>query len=151
MGLLGGIVPLVIGIVACIGAYELELGQLNKPGPGLWPFILAVMLIACSLILFVKDVRKDNYEKFTGQTKLVIYSIVAIVAFIVIFKYLGMVPAVIGLLVFQLRVVGAEKWKMSVMVTAGMTIAVYLLFSLWLKIPFPGLLSQLLERGCFHV
>ena len=142
--------PLVIGIVACIGAYELELGQLNKPGPGLWPFILAVLLVACSLILLVKDVRKDNYEKFTGKTKLVIYSIVAIVAFIGIFKYLGMVPAVLGLLVFQLRVVGAESWKMSALVTAGMTVVVYLLFSLWLKIPFPGLLS-LLERGCFHV
>jgi putative tricarboxylic transport membrane protein len=150
MGLLGGIVPLVIGLVAGIGAYALELGQLSKPGPGLWPFILAVMLVACSLILFVKDVRKDNYEKFTGKTKLVIYSIAATAVFIVIFKTLGMVPAVVGLLIFQLRVVGAETWKMSALVTAGMTVAVYLLFSLWLKIPFPGLLS-LLERGCFHV
>lgn len=150
MGLLGGIVPLVIGLVACIGAYELELGQLSKPGPGLWPFILAVMLVACSLILFIKDVRKDNYEKFTGKKKLVAYSIAAIAVFIVAFKTLGMVPAVVGLLLFQLRIVGAETWKMTALVTAGMTVAVYVLFSLWLKIPFPGLLS-LLERGCHHV
>jgi putative tricarboxylic transport membrane protein len=150
MGLLGGIVPLVIGIIANIGAYELELGQLSKPGPGLWPFILSIMLVACSLILFVKDVRKDNYEKFTGKTKLVIYSIVATSAFILIFKTLGLVAAVVALLIFQLRVVGAESWKMSALVTVGMTVAVYLLFSMWLKIPFPGLLS-LLERGCFHV
>ena len=55
-----------------------------------------------------------------------------------------------ALLLFQLRVVGAESWKISALVTVGMTVAVYLLFSLWLKIPFPGLLS-LIERGCFRV
>lgn len=151
MGLLGGLVPLVLGIVASIGAYELAIGQLNKPGPGLWPFLLSVLLVVCSLVLLVKDVRKDSYEKFTGKTKLVIYTIIAVAIFIVIFKYIGMAVAVVGLLLFQLRVVGAEKWKMSLLVTAGMTIACYVLFAVWLKIPFPGLLSLLLEGGCFHV
>lgn len=151
MGLLGGLVPLVLGIVASIGAYELAIGQLNKPGPGLWPFLLSVLLVVCSLILLIKDVRKDSYEKFTGKAKLVIYTIIATAIFIVVFQYIGMPVAVVGLLLFQLRVVGAEKWKISLLVTAGMTVACYLLFAVWLKLPFPGLLSLLLEGGCFHV
>lgn len=151
MGLLGGLVPLALGIVASIGAYELALGQLNKPGPGLWPFLLSVLLIVCSLVLLVKDVRKDSYEKFTGNTKLVVYSIISTAIFIVVFKYLGMAVAVVGLLLFQLRVVGGEKWKITLLVTVGMTVACYLLFAVWLKIPFPGLLSLLLERGCLYV
>lgn len=150
MGLLGGLVPLVLGIVASIGAYELAIGQLNKPGPGLWPFVLSVLLVVCSLILLVKDVRKDSYEKFTGKAKLVIYTIVAIAIFIVVFQYIGMPVAVVALLLFQLRVVGAEKWKISLLVTVGMTVACYLLFAVWLKLPFPGLIS-LLEGGCFYV
>lgn len=151
MGLLGGLVPLVLGIIAGIGAYELAVGQLNKPGPGLWPFILSILLVVCSLILLVKDVRKDSYEKFTGNTKLVVYTIVAIAIFIVLFKTLGMAVAVAALLLFQLRVVGAESWKICILVTAGMTVACYMLFSVWLKIPFPGLFSLLLEGGCFYV
>lgn len=141
MGLLGGIVPLVLGILASIGAYELTIGELNKPGPGLWPFILSAMLVGCSLLLLVKDARKDKYEKFTQKTKMVIYTIAALAIFIVIFKSLGMTPAVIALLLFQLRVVGAESWKISVMVTVGMAIGVYVLFSMMLKLPFPGLFS----------
>ncbi len=151
MGLLGGLVPLALGIVASIGAYELVLGQLNKPGPGLWPFLLSVFLIVCSLALFVKEVRKDSYDKFTGNTRLVVYSIISTAVFIFIFKYIGMAVAVVALLLFQLRVVGGESWKMTLMVTAGMTVACYLLFAVWLKIPFPGLLSLLLEGGCLYV
>lgn len=141
MGLLGGIIPLIVGIVACFGAYQLNIGQLSKPGPGLWPFILSIALICCALVLFIKEVRHGNYEKFTAKSKLVAYSIAALAVFIVIFKTLGILAAVISLLIFQLRVVGAEHWKSTALVTAGMTIVVYLLFAVWLKIPFPGLFS----------
>lgn len=151
MGLLGGLVPLALGIIASIGAYDLAIGQLNKPGPGLWPFFLSVLLVVCSLILLVKDVRKDSYEKFTSNTKLVIYTIIAIAIFTVIFKTLGMPVAVVALLLFQLRVVGAEPWKITLLVTVGMTVACYLLFAVWLKLPFPGLISLLTEGGLFHV
>lgn len=133
--------PLIVGVVACIGAYQLDLGQLNKPGSGLWPFILSILLIGCSLLLLVKGTRSDNYEKFTIKVKAVVYSSAALAGFIVLFTTLGLLVAVPALLIFQLRIVGAEKWKSSLMVTAGMTLAVYLVFSLWLKIPFPGLLS----------
>lgn len=141
MGLLGGIIPFIVGVVACIGAYQLEIGSLHKPGPGLWPFILSVLLIGCSVILFIRDVRPEKYEKFVDQSKLVIYSIFSIAIFIFIFKTLGLVAAVIPLLIFQLRVIGKETWKSTGLVTAGMTLLVYLLFSVWLKIPFPGFFS----------
>lgn len=141
MGLLGGIIPFIVGIAACIGAYQLEIGSLNKPGPGLWPFILSVLLLGCSIILFIKDVRPEKYEKFVDQSKLVVYSIFSIAIFIFIFKTLGLVAAVIPLLIFQLHVIGNETWKSTSLVTAAMTILVYLLFSVWLKIPFPGFFS----------
>jgi hypothetical protein len=141
MGLLGGLMPLALGIISCWAGYGLELGQWNKPGPGLWPFVLGALLVVCSLVLLVKDIRKDSYEKFTRNTRLVIHTIACIAIFIVIFKILGVVPAVIALMLFQLRAVGAESWKTSLLVTAGMTISSYVIFSVWLKIPFPGWLS----------
>ncbi len=141
MGLLGGIVPVLVAVVACIGAYQLNIGQISKPGPGLWPFILSIALLSCSIINIIKSVRPDNYEKFTPKSKLVLYSLAAIAGFIVIMNLLGVVPAVIVLLLFQLRIVGAETWKSTVLVTAAMTVFVYVVFSLWLKIPFPGFFS----------
>jgi putative tricarboxylic transport membrane protein len=141
MGLLGGLAPLVLGIIACIGAYGLELGQWDSPGPGLWPFLLGVSLVICSLALLVKDIRKDSYEKFTRNSKLVVYTIISIAVSIVFFQALGVVIAVIALMFFQLRVVGSESYKICFLITTGMTAASYMIFSVWLKIPFPGWLS----------
>ncbi|SDI37475.1 tripartite tricarboxylate transporter TctB family protein [Propionivibrio dicarboxylicus] len=141
MGLLAGIIPLLLGILACIGAVQLDIGRLSQPGAGLWPFILSIALIVCALLLFVKDVRPLNYDRFSAQSKRVVASALAIAVFVLVFQSLGLVPAVVGLLLFQLKQVGGESWKSAVAVTAGMSALVYGLFSLWLKIPFPGLIS----------
>lgn len=141
MGLLAGIIPLIIGLIACGGALQLEIGQWNKPGAGLWPFLLSVALIVCAGLLFLKDVRPDRYEKFGAQSKPVLLSALAVIVFIGLFQTLGLPVAAIALLIFQLRVVGREPWKVTLTVAIGMSSVIYLLFSVWLKIPFPGLLS----------
>ena len=140
MGILAGVVPLIIGLLACFGAYQMDIGRLSKPEAGLWPFILSMMLVACSIVLLIKEARPDNYEKFSNKSRLVFYSVCAIGIFIVMFKYLGLLTAVSALLLFQLRVVGKESWKVCILVTVIMSSAAFLLFSVWLRIPFPGLL-----------
>ena len=50
---------LVLGAAALFGASGLGLGELTQPGPGLWPFIVAVLLTGVAAVLVFIDPVED--------------------------------------------------------------------------------------------
>ena len=49
----GALVGVAIGAGGAVLAYGYGLGNLQKPGPGLWPFIVSVVITTLSVILLV--------------------------------------------------------------------------------------------------
>lgn len=142
---LGPVVPLLLGVYALVGSYGLSLGELTAPGPGLWPFMVALLVTGCSAILLVID-DPDDYEAWTRGTATIVGGLVSLGLFIVLFQLIGfLIPAVLMLLLW-LKLFAEEPWKWAVPLAFGGALALYLVFVTALGVPFPdGILLSLAE------
>ena len=130
------LVLLVFGAVAMLRARELSLGQLDAPGPGLWPFIVAGLLTLTALVLLFIDDPAD-YEPWTRGTAGIALGLVSLGVFIVLFQEIGfLVPAVLMLL-FWLRLFAREPWKWAVPLAVIGAVVFHLVFVEALGVPFP--------------
>lgn len=141
MRILGGLVTLIFGLICLVSAYHLNTGSLSKPDSGFWPFCVSFTVVLLSVFVIIKDSKTGTYEAFTSNTKKVIYCLLSIIVFVIIFKTIGLLVATPALLLFHLRFLGGEPWRLTVILSIGITIVTYALFSVWFNIPFPGYLS----------
>jgi putative tricarboxylic transport membrane protein len=133
---MGPLVPLLLGGYALWAAYELSLGELTDPGPGLWPFIVAFVITLTAAILLVVD-DPDDYERWTRGTAQIAGGLVSLGLFIVLFQVLGfLIPAVLMLLLW-LKVFGEEPWRWAVPLAIGGAVLLHLVFVEALSVPFP--------------
>lgn len=133
---LGPLVPLVLGVYALVEAYQLSLGELTAPGPGLWPFMVALLVTATSAVLLVIDDPED-YEPWTRGTLVIAGGLVSLGVFILLFQAIGfLVPAVLMLLVW-LKIFAEEPWKWAVPLALGGALALHLIFVEAFGVPFP--------------
>jgi putative tricarboxylic transport membrane protein len=144
---LGPLVPLLLGLYALKASYELSLGELTSPGPGLWPFIVSLLITLTGVVLLVVDDPTD-YERWTRGTAYIVGGLVSLGLFIVLFQVLGfLVPAVLMLLLW-LKVFGEEPWRWAVPLAVGGAVLLHLVFVEALSVPFPrGSLLSLLTVG----
>ncbi len=133
---LGPLVPLLLGAYAVVEARDLSLGELNAPGPGLWPFMVALLVTGTSAVLLLIDDPED-YEPWTRATAVIVGGLVSLGVFIVLFQALGfLVPAVLMLLVW-LKIFAEEPWKWAVPLALGGALVLHLIFVEALGVPFP--------------
>lgn len=137
------VVVLAVAVFFLLKSYQLSIGSLTEPGPGMWPFVvsLALMLaVVCALI-----VEKGSYfESFDGGTVLAILGIISLGGFVVLFSHTGMILPGVLFLVFWLRFLGKESWRLSALIAVGSTLAAYFLFVVGLGVIFPDdIIAQL--------
>ncbi len=133
---LGPLLPLLVGLYAMYEAYNLSLGELRNPGPGLWPFIVASVVVGTAAALLFID-HPDDYETWTRGTLTIIGGLVSLGIFILLFKAIGfLVPAVLMLLLW-LRLFAQEPWKWALPLAFGGALGLYLVFVTALGVPFP--------------
>jgi putative tricarboxylic transport membrane protein len=128
---------LVLGAAALFGAFGLGLGELTQPGPGLWPFIVAVLLTGTAAVLVFIDPVED-YEPWTLGTVRIIAGLVGLGIFILLFQAVGFVLPAFLMLALWLRFFGDESWPWSLGLAAAGAIVMYLLFVQALGVPFPS-------------
>lgn len=137
----GALVGLAIGLGGAALAYEYGLGSLHKPGPGLWPFVVSVVITALSVILLVVGRGLTDSEAFTRSSVLPVIGAVTFVAFGLLLPLTGFeIPALV-LCVIWLRFLGGESWRNTLVISVVTTAIFYLLFLYGLRIPLPHLIS----------
>jgi putative tricarboxylic transport membrane protein len=133
---IGSIAPLLLGIACLFYSYSLSLGRITNPGPGLWPFTVSAVMVVASLVLLITE-RSEDYERFTGKTWLVVAGALSTGVFIYLFQWFGFIVPAFLTLVFWLRYLGKESWKMGFGLAALVTAVFYALFAILLGIPLP--------------
>lgn len=137
----GAVVGIAIGVGAAVLAYGYGLGSLREPGPGLWPFVVSVVIVVLSALLLAVGRGLDDSEKFTRSSVLAAVGALTFVAFGLLMPLIGFeIPAVL-LCVVWLRFLGGESWRNTVVISVLTTAVFYLLFLYGLRIPLPHLIA----------
>ena len=130
------IVLLAIGVGAVVGALQLSLGQLNKPGPGLWPFIVGVFLAVMAVVLFVVQ-DSSECERWNRRALGIAGGLASLGIFIVLFQSIGFLIPAFLMLALWLKIFGEEPWKLAVPLALAGAVTMHFLFVVALGVPFP--------------
>lgn len=152
---------LAVGLVYGIMAMNMPLGRLSYPGPGLFPTIVGLFLIATALGGLLQEIlpRKKTSEVSsalslgtrgsTVQEKRNVNKTFQLIALMIGYglalKPLGFLISICAFLVVAIRIFGYRRWVPTLIMAAVIAGVSYVLFILWLKVPLPlGILEGLL-------
>jgi putative tricarboxylic transport membrane protein len=137
----GALVALAVGVAGAVLANGYGLGSLREPGPGLWPFVLSVVIAALALILLVFGRRLIDSEAFTRSSALPLIGAISFIGFGLLLPLIGFeIPALV-LCVIWLRFLGHESWRSTLVISVATTAVFYFLFLYGLRIPLPHLFA----------
>lgn len=112
------------------------LGTGIRPGPGLWPFIAAVLMLGCTVIVAFTDTLKD-YEPWGTEAGRTIVAVASLAVFAVLFTLLGFTVPAMLLMLLWLRLFGRMRWVTAAPLAVVGAIALFMLFDVVLGVPLP--------------
>jgi FtsH-binding integral membrane protein len=137
-----GILLLLLGTAVTLNAMNYKLGTLTHMGPGMFPFMLGIMLAIVGGLIFISGLatplRHDERvlpERMEWRGWACILG--GPLAFIVFGAYLGMVAATFMCVFIAALGDRTATLKGSTVLAGAVTVAGCLLFSYVLKVPFP--------------
>lgn len=131
------IIVLIVGLILLIPSIQLGLGDLSRPGPGMWPAINAgILLLMAPLIL----IARHRFDPPTYQGLLRVLGIaVPLLIFVPLYDYMGLIGAG-AIAVFIIgRFVGKLSWIATILCTILIPVSVYIIFSVLLGVTLRGL------------
>jgi putative tricarboxylic transport membrane protein len=117
------------------------MGKWRHPGPGFFPFGLAIALILLSLVLVFKHWKKDAspppfWPERTWLRPLLGVAILVFYALVV--DVIGFILTTFLFLVIWMWVIERLRWRTILSISVGTTVALYLIFNLFLEVPLPS-------------
>lgn len=141
--LLGSIFA-VVGALIFLHAISFPNLKGGYPGPGLFPQLLGVLLVFAGLGIAIQATAKRVLPRalplsdFSRREKITAALIVlAIVGYIVFVDTVGFIPITIVIMLGMMLRTGVS-WGWSIVVSVGVTVAIYILFNRILHVPLPG-------------
>lgn len=135
---------LLIGMATVIGSNNYQIGSLARMGPGYFPLVLGAILMILGLLIAltpapIADVSQENTEKHTiwSQIKTWLIVVVAVLAFIVLGKYGGLVLATFVMTSFAAMADKSNSLKTCLAVGVVLTIVTVVVFHYGLQMQFP--------------
>lgn len=128
------------GYFAVMGIFKYHVWD-KGPRGGFLPLVMGLFVAALSFVVFFRELKPaaaGNGEKQRSTFNFSMLIPPAVVLTAILASYLvGLLPA-IGLMVFGWLVI-LEKVKplKALLVSAILLVAVWLIFSMWLRVPFP--------------
>ena len=134
------------GILFLIGALNQGLIRKGIPGPGFVPFIVAIILISLSLLVFIPAVgKKREGDQTAGSTKFfpeedsfkkIFLALVALFAYGAVLEYGGYILTTFVFMLVTSRLIERIKWIKLFILAALTAVLSYLLFySLEVQLP----------------
>lgn len=127
-----------LGILFLIGALQQGLIRKEVPGPGFLPFIVAIILISLSLMLFIPAlvkkretngaIEKPQFFPEKDSLKKIFLSILALFAYGIALDYGGYMLTTFVLMLFMPRLIEPIRWIKLFILAFLTAVLSYLLF-----------------------
>ena len=112
-------------------------------GPGFFPFVCAVALIICGVLLVLRGIKQNgtvDYFQLTPERKENLKSVAMLAALVFImllaWKVSKMFFLCLPIYVFAVNKLLKRSWLFTILFTVGMTLFIYLLFRVGFHIRF---------------
>ncbi|RGY97826.1 tripartite tricarboxylate transporter TctB family protein [Clostridium sp. AM58-1XD] len=136
------IFSVVAGIYWTIAAFGYGLWVNHGPGGGVFPLAAGVILIPCGGMSIYKQIRNHTEVPLNRDAA---YPFAAVIFSIAASYAIGLIPALALYVVLWLKGYEKKTWANSLFTGAVTGVALFLIFSYWLKVPVPiGIFEQLL-------
>lgn len=135
-----GYILLVIGTATAWSSVHLSMGKWRHPGPGFFPFGLAIVLILLALTLIFRHWQKDPTRApfWPGRTWLrPLLGVGILVFYALFFDRIGFILTTFLFLIIWMWIIERLRWRTILSISIGTTVALYLIFSLFLEVPLP--------------
>jgi hypothetical protein len=130
-------------------------GSLKFPGPGYYPKLVGMFLIATALGCLIQalvarnSVRPVKPAKDTAPRPMVGKTVALfglLLGYAFLLAPLGFPIAICLFLLAAIRVFGYRRWAIITLLALGLTVGSYVTFITWLKVPLPlGVVGDLLD------
>ncbi len=141
---IAGAAWLVVGSYVAIHAYGMGLGRLHSPGPGFIFFLAALLLVALSIVDMAGALaRRSSSDK--GETHVwsgvrwrkILVLLGGVAAYVYLFSLLGFVTSTFLLMLLLFKGIEPTRWWAALASAFVTTVFSYLIFKVWLGVPFP--------------
>jgi len=134
----------LIAAFAAVKAFAIGFGSFTEPGPGFFPFWLAVAMASAAAVYYAANLGQDGSPRplwTAGTLRRPAWAGVVIAAFAAAIEPLGFCTATFLLFAAWLRLVEGKKWGRASLVAVIGAALTWGLFALLLGLPLPrGLL-----------
>ena len=138
------IIPGILALIACGWLYMAvtRYGVWHEgPRGGFMPALAALVTLGFSLAAIFKAKRDTGHPWF----KTVFIPVLIVLALIFVSRVVGLLPALFLMLIGWFRCLEKYSWAFTGIMSVCVIGCVWLIFSFWLKVPFPtGWLAGLL-------
>jgi hypothetical protein len=137
---------MLLSVIVIYDALRLGAGWGSEgPQSGFFPFWLAILLAAVSIVLFVQGLRSRSQEPFVTRERFVpvVKVLGPLAGFVVItdppgpWSGLGLYVAAGLYLGFYMRWVGRHDWRTVVALATSVPVITFLIFETWFLVPMP--------------
>ena len=135
---------IALGVNVVVFSLRMSLGTWNQPGPGTFPLISGVLLIALSVTYAVQSTwtRDSDYlKKASPWPKENRGRLIGLLGTLFLYSFflntLGFPLATFMVMVFLFRLIDAEGWVMPIIEAAVAVLVTYVVFNKLLMVQFP--------------
>lgn len=146
--LAGSLALAAVGVFGLVTGVRYGVGGVTQPGPGLMPALAGAALLVFALMTALREIvargqpalaADDGEEAALAPDALarVIGYLVGIFGFALLMEPIGTLPTAALFFVWIVRGVERQSWRVTLALTAGVTLGVWLLFVKALKVSLP--------------
>ncbi len=127
----GGIAVLTISI-------RLGLGTLRAPGPGLFPFILGVLLACVSLPIIGGALRAAEFGEWRFKIMKPAIIVAAMLVYALVLNTFGFLITTFCFILLLLRTIDTRSWRLSLAFSASVAFVANVVFVNFLQVELPS-------------
>jgi hypothetical protein len=130
---------MILGMVIMIVSLEYGFGSLKKPGPGLYPFFIGLIILFFSIVLIILGSKTKRSEPLFTKSglKTFLLMIVTFGLWIIAMPVLGYALVTFAVAFAFCKIMRLEGWLKPLALSIATGLFIYLLFHVWLYIDLP--------------
>jgi len=138
---------MLVGMAVSIESIRLKVGTFSRPEPGFYPFFVGLLLMGIAFVLLVQSWlgRGDTSQQpqdAIGDLRRPMILLSSMGVYTALMNPIGYVLPTVLLAAVVLRITGVTSWKVVGLISVGLSVGSYVLFSRILGIDLPaGVLS----------